>query len=828
MISRVQTIVWMLLMTFAATMQAKFTPEQRSKLPAPSTGQVDFTRDVKPIFDAACVKCHGKGKDKGSFSIETRESFLKGGDSGSPIVSGKSAESLLIELVSGLDPENVMPVKGSKLKAEQVALLRAWIDQGAVWPSDVTFKKSPVHNLHVRKPELPPARNGATNPVDRLLAPYYNAHKVAAGKLVDDRAFARRVYLDVVGLLPSPEELDAFVLDRSANKRQRLVAKLLGDNRRYAEHWLTFWNDLLRNDYRGTGYIDGGRKQISSWLFSALMTNMPYDRFVAQLVDPTPESAGFINGISWRGAVNASQVPPMQAAQSIGQVFMGVNLKCASCHDSFINDYTLADAYGIAAIYATNDLEIAECDKLTGRKAKVKFLYSELGEIDSNLPKAERARRLAEILTSEKDGRLSRTMVNRLWARFMGRGLVEPVDEMDMPAWNQDLLDWLAQDFAESGYNLKRTMEWILTSRAYQLPSVNLGEQTAKDFVFTGPAVRRLSAEQFRDALGELTGVWYEKPASAFDFSGGRDGARLPKSAKWIWSEADAAKRALAENIYVRKTFTLAALPTQASAVVACDNSFVVWVNGKQVASGNDFAKPSFVDLQPHLRVGMNVIAINAANHTPDNKVPRTDRPPKEDEANPAGLIFAARLRGNEPTEIVSDSTWRWSKSKTNGWEKLKFDDASWQLSAELGAVNVAPWTLASRLEGAMSLADVHGTVRASLTTADPLMLALGRPNREQVTTTRASAATTLQGLELTNGETLNKVLQRGAEKLLAANKRSAAELANDIFVKSLSRKPAKNELKLATELLGSPIRKEGLEDLLWSVAMLPEFQLIY
>jgi mono/diheme cytochrome c family protein len=808
-----------------AAAHAKLTPEQLAKLPVPATDKVDFARDVRPIFDTACVKCHGKGKDKGGFSLETREVFFRGGDTGAPIVSGKSAESLLIELVSGLDPENVMPKKGSKLKPEQVALLRAWIDQGANWPVEVTFKKAPVNNLHPRKPALPPVKSGLANPVDRLLAP--SVREITYAKLVEDRVFARRVYLDVIGLLPRPQELDEFIADKRSDKRAQLVSKLLHDNRRYAEHWLTFWNDLLRNDYKGTGYIDGGRKQISSWLFSALITNMPYDRFVAQLVSPTAESEGFINGISWRGAVNASQKPVMQAAQSIGQVFMGVNLKCASCHDSFINDYTLADSYGIAAIYATNDLEIAECDKPTGKNAKVKFLYSELGEIDGTLSKVERAKQLSEILTSKKDGRLTRTIVNRLWAKFMGRGLVEPVDEMDSPAWNPNLLDWLAEDLAENGYDLKRTMQWILRSRAYQLPSVNLGEQADKTFVFHGPAIRRMNSEQFRDALGELTGVWYEAPASTFDFSGGTVG-RVPYHAKWVWSEAGAEAKAPVGTIYLRKLFSLEKVPEQAFAVIACDNSFTLWVNGKQVTSGKDFERPNFADLKPHLRVGENVIAIAAVNNTPDNKAPRAGDTPKPGDANPAGLIFAARLQGAEPREIVSDTSWLSSTSKSNGWETLKFDASDWQPAAELGNANISPWKLAAKLEQAISLADVHGAVRASLVAADPLMVALGRPNREQVMTSRQSTATTLQGLELTNGDTLNKIVKRGAEKWLANNQRSPDELASEIFIKSLGRKPTKNELKLATELIGAPVKHEGVEDLLWSVAMLPEFQLIY
>ena len=283
---------------------------------------------------------------------------------------------------------------------------------------------------------------------------------------------------------------------------------MLADNRNYAQHWLTFWNDALRNDYRGTGYIDGGRKQITGWLYSALATNMAYDKFVAQLINPTPDSEGFTKGIVWRGVVNASQTPQMQAAQNISQVFMGVNLKCASCHDSFINDLTLADAYGLAGIYADGELEMVHCDKPTGKKAELKFLYPELGAIDPKADKAARLQRLAEIITERTDGRLTRTMVNRVWQKFMGRGLIDPVDDMEQPAWNADLLDWLAEDFADHNYDVKHLIEVFLASRAYQMPAVSFDDKDAGDYVFRGALVRRLSAEQFRDALAELTGVW--------------------------------------------------------------------------------------------------------------------------------------------------------------------------------------------------------------------------------------------------------------------------------------------------------------------------------
>src|SRR5213076_3069968 len=125
------------------------------------------------------------------------------------------------------------------------------------------------------------------------------------------------------------------------------------------------------------------RRQISGWLYRALATNMPYDRFVGELVNPNKTSEGFARGILWRGTVNASQLPPMQAAQNISQVFMGVNLKCASCHDSFVSDWTLADAYGMAAVYSDDALELVHCDKPTGKIASPRFLYSQLGSLDA-------------------------------------------------------------------------------------------------------------------------------------------------------------------------------------------------------------------------------------------------------------------------------------------------------------------------------------------------------------------------------------------------------------------------------------------------------------
>ncbi len=810
---------------------ATLTPDLAAKLPPPATHQIQFKSEIKPILDASCVKCHGRGKSKGGFQLDTRETFLKAADSGPAAVPGKSAESTLIHLVAALDPDAVMPQKGSKLTALQIGLLRAWIDQGMSWDEGVTFSKPAPVNLNPRRPALPPAAKDVINPIDRFLSPYFRAHNAPPRTVVDDRQFARRVSLDVIGLLPPAEELGKFRAERRQDKRDRLVRRLLGENQRYAQHWMTFWNDALRNDYAGTGYIDGGRKQITGWLYSALATNLAYDEFVGQLINPTRESEGFTKGIVWRGAVNASQTPPLQAAQNISQVFMGVNLKCASCHDSFINDWSLADAYGLANIYADEPLEMFQCDTATGKKAPTRFIFSELGTIEAGLPKTNRLRRLAEIICDKRDGRLSRTIVNRLWARFMGRGLVEPVDDMEQEAWHPDLLDWLAEDLVDHGYNLKRTMQLILTSRAYQMPPVSLEEPRGGAFVFSGPAVRRMTSEQFRDALSVLTGVWHDRPDGEFDFMAGTGKERETMFARnlkplWIWNNAAALDSSPTnQTVYFRRRIMIPERATEANVVCAADNKFTLYVNGNKVGESNDYERPRFLDLKPYLLKGENVFAVEATN---------TGEKPSF-----AGLLFYARVRHAEKPggrekimDFASDQDWQWSTTKTEGWERPNHDERTWAGTVVLDETKLdradGHHPMAPRFSRILSGPLQYGKARAALVRADPLALSLGRPNREQVITTRASAATTLQALELTNGSTLDSLLKRGAARLSSNGELSAQALIERLYSTALGRPPSVEELSAAREVIGDPVKKSGVEDLLWAVAMLPEFQLIY
>jgi hypothetical protein len=343
---------------------------------------------------------------------------------------------------------------------------------------------------------------GAGSPIDRFLG-------VEAVK-VDDAAFARRVYLDVIGLLPTIEQLDQFVNDQRPDKRTRLVDALLADKQGYAEHWMTFWNDLLRNDEQTN--IDGLRKPITPWLYQSLLDSKAIDLFVAELLNPGKDGPdGYLKGVNWRGQVNASQMPPVQAAQNVSQVFLASSIKCASCHNSFINHWKLVESYGMASFFSPQNLEMHRCDKPTGKIVPAKFLFEGLGEVPPEADLATRHRAVAQMVTRPKNPRFARAMVNRFWKRLIGRGLSEPVDDFDDHLPQSPLLDWLAYDFMSQDYDTKHTLRAILLSRAYQLPVVHVHDppKKAKDMpVFLGPGERRLTSEQFLDGISQVTGYW--------------------------------------------------------------------------------------------------------------------------------------------------------------------------------------------------------------------------------------------------------------------------------------------------------------------------------
>jgi hypothetical protein len=240
------------------------------------------------------------------------------------------------------------------------------------------------------------------------------------------------------------------------------------------------------------------------------------------------------------------------------------------------------------------------------------------------------------------------------------------------------------------------------------------------------------------------------------------------------------------------------------------------------------------------LRRGENVIEITASNMPPDEGrlvSVKTDQLPDAD--SPAGLLLYAYVRsGDEVLDFVSDRSWAVQQPVRQPTTTIPAPPVDEKAvvppprnlgpAVELGGVELAPWRIGQHfLDMAAAPKDTLPVQRASLVFADPLMIALGRPNREQVITVRQTTATTLQALELTNGATLAKWLKKGTDNLQGKYKTSD-ELIDALYRQTISRLPTPAERKIALDLLGSPTRCEGIEDLLWALTMLPEFQLIH
>ena len=245
----------------------------------------DFANVIHPVLEH-CITCHGGEHPQSGLSLETREGMLKGGQSGPAIVLGSAKDSLLFKHITG-EIEPRMPMGGAPLADQQIAVIRAWIDDKAPWP-DMTAKAPAGWQAPIapRNPAVPAGPEA--NPIDRFLGVYFRERNITPPADVSDAAFARRAYYDIIGLPPSAAELRHFLSESDSGKRQRLIETLLDDSPAYAENWISFWNDLLRND-QGVNYA-GTRESITKWLRPALQINMPYNQMVSELVNPKPKA----------------------------------------------------------------------------------------------------------------------------------------------------------------------------------------------------------------------------------------------------------------------------------------------------------------------------------------------------------------------------------------------------------------------------------------------------------------------------------------------------------------------------------------------------------
>lgn len=354
----------------------------------------------------------------------------------------------------------------------------------------------------------PPALTYVDEHIDRKLQQL----QYLPSDMCSDEVFVRRVYLDVIGLLPTPEESHRFLADESSDKRAKLIDELL-DRPEFARFQAQKWGDLLRVSRKQIGTTSVFK--YNRWLQAAMSSDMPYDQFARELITASGSTMTNPAGNYFRTAADT-----MDAMETTAQLFLGTRIQCAKCHNHPFERWTQNDYYGLAAFF--NRIERRKSDQpdevlvFAGKTGDVRHPSDDRivpptiptqGHIDADRL-GDRRFAFADWLTSKDSPLFARVEVNRLWATVMGRGIVEPFDDFrdSNPPANAPLLDALADDFTANDYDRKHVLRRILNSRTYQSSSQVNDFNRGEEKYFSHYVPRRLTAEQLADALGEVTG----------------------------------------------------------------------------------------------------------------------------------------------------------------------------------------------------------------------------------------------------------------------------------------------------------------------------------
>lgn len=354
-----------------------------SKLPPPAVRPVDFVKDIQPIFEAKCLKCHGVEKQKAAYRLDVKNIALTGGENHAPnIVPGKSAASPLVHFVAGLDEDVKMPPRtsgGEALSATQIGLLRRWIDDGAVWPEAASAKlvnKKDWWSLKALVKPWVPSKTG--NPIDAFLTAKLKEKGLVMSAQADPHTLCRRLYFDLTGLPPTPEEMDAFVADKTPGAYGQLVDKLLASPR-YGERWARHWLDVVH--FGETHGYDKDQPRPNAWpyrdyVIRAFNEDRPYARFVQEqlagdvLFPGTRdgiEALGFIAAGPW-DLIGHAEVPETKIDGKVARhldrddmvantinTFCSMTVHCAQCHDHKFDPISTEDYYSLQSVFAALD-----------------------------------------------------------------------------------------------------------------------------------------------------------------------------------------------------------------------------------------------------------------------------------------------------------------------------------------------------------------------------------------------------------------------------------------------------------------------------------------
>jgi mono/diheme cytochrome c family protein len=469
---------------------------------------------IQPLLDANCVKCHGPLEQKSGLELDNLEAVIKGGDQGAVVVAGKPEESRLYKYLAP-DSDPHMPPK-KQLTDAQREMVREWIAAMDARPPKVDAKAKGPRRFE-----------SVTQAIDALIAEGWKETKIKPTAPTDERTWCRRVYLDLAGRIPTQHELDDFLDSRSRDKRIALVDRLL-QSEDYATHMRELWDVMLMGRPK-RGNQEDRRKQNGWWAFleNSFRTNRPWNETVrAMLVarSSKPED----KGASW--FLYERRNEHQAIAEAVAPVVYGTKINCAQCHDHpLAREIKQAHYWGVVAAFnrsknveggnAVGESAIggfvnftnlkkqsqpAIITMIDGRTVDEPRPAGDQKESDSDdnyvdpkakprVPKFSRREAFADAVTQDSP-LLARAFMNRTWAALLGRGIVNPPDEINgrnAPS-HPELLEWLSQDFATHQYDVRRLIRGIVLSRAYALSS----SSAAAPEKFAGALERPLSAEQ--------------------------------------------------------------------------------------------------------------------------------------------------------------------------------------------------------------------------------------------------------------------------------------------------------------------------------------------
>lgn len=501
---------------------------------------------------------------KGGLRLDQRPLFEKGGDGGPIVVSGKPEESALYQRVSlPADDLDIMPPegKGHPLTPAQLELLAGWIRDGADFgdwtgaepaeaapaPKPARAKAPPLAEPEWSKPSpFAPESTvaGAAAQIDRLVEEGLRAAGLEPNPLADEATFLRRVYLDAVGRIPTYDETVEYLEDESPDKAARLVDRLLASEG-FVSRQYNYWADVLRVKSRLRGGVDTTNYQ--EWIKDSLRDDMPYDEFVREMI----VGSGHIDANGAVGYYLRDQGMPLDNMANTVQTFLGTSLACAQCHDHPFDRWTQKEFYGMAAYtigvstrapLARKQRELMakvmrkEEDNRVLQTARNMVRRSTYGHVAGNprkdaklpddypyddgkpgdaippstifgespeIPKGRDPRfAYAEWMTSPENPRFTATIANRLWDQVMGRALVEPVDDLKdtSASANPRLLAYLQDLMKSRDYSRREFLRVLYNTNTYRRES-SVADDPDAPYLFPGPALRRMTAEQLWDSV---------------------------------------------------------------------------------------------------------------------------------------------------------------------------------------------------------------------------------------------------------------------------------------------------------------------------------------